>query len=241
MSLWGATVTTSLITAIPYTGTTIAYVVWGGYSVGNATLNRFFSIHFVLPFIILGIIFLHLVLLHIKGSTNTLGVTSERDKIFFHPYFTIKDLFCFFVALFVFTIVVGFYPNLLGHPDNYTMANSLVTPAHIVPEWYFLPFYAILRAIPNKVGGVVAMFLSILILIFLPFLDRSVVKGPHFKFVLQFFFIIFVLNFIFLGFLGGSPAEEPFIFFSRASSFFYFFYFIIIIPVFTTLELKNTA
>jgi len=236
MSLWGATVITSLITAIPLIGNTIAYVVWGGYSVGNATLNRFFSIHFILPFIIIGIVFLHLLLLHIKGSTNALGIVSNRDKISFHPYFTIKDLFSFFLASFGFFLIVCFYPNLLGHPDNYIMANSLVTPAHIVPEWYFLPFYAILRAIPDKVGGVLAMFFSIIILIFLPFLDKSPLKGPNFKFFLKFFFIIFVSNFIFLGFLGGSPAEEPFIFFSRVCSILYFFYFILIIPIFTRIE-----
>jgi ubiquinol-cytochrome c reductase cytochrome b subunit len=238
MSLWGATVITSLITAIPFIGNTLAFVVWGGYSVGNATLNRFFSIHFILPFLTIGIILLHLLLLHIKGSTNTLGVVSSRDKIMFNPYFTIKDLFSFFIMSFFFFLIVCFYPNILGHPDNYIMANSLVTPPHIVPEWYFLPFYAILRAIPNKVGGVIAMLFAILILLFLPILDRSTLKGPNFKFFLQFFFILFVLNFIFLGFLGGSPAEELFICFSRISSFFYFLYFIVIIPLFTQLELR---
>lgn len=238
MSLWGATVITNLITAIPFIGENIAYWIWGGFSVGNPTLNRFFSFHYVLPFIVTGIIFLHLTLLHLRGSTNPMGNSSVRDRIDFHPYFFIKDGLSLFLALALYSIIIFFYPNVLGHSDNYIMANSLVTPAHIVPEWYFLPFYAILRAIPNKIGGVIAMLAAILILFLLPFFDFSEIKSPKLRILINIFFVLFVFNFLFLGFLGGSPAEEPYIFLSRLSSFLYFAHFIFFVPLCAFIERK---
>lgn len=238
MSLWGATVITNLITVIPFIGENIAFWIWGGFSVGNPTLNRFFSFHYVLPFIIIGLVFLHLTLLHLRGSMNPIGVTSTKDKIDFHPYFFIKDTLSLFIALLLFSIIIFYYPNVLGHADNYIMANALVTPTHIVPEWYFLPFYAILRAIPNKIGGVIAMLASILILFTLPSKDKALIKSPRFRGITNFFFIIFVFNFLFLGFLGGSPAEEPYILLSRISSFLYFSHFLIVVPFTNRLEEK---
>jgi len=236
MSLWGATVITNLITAIPFIGEGIAYWIWGGFSVGNPTLNRFFSFHYILPFIVIGIVFLHLTLLHLRGSTNPLGNSSVKDRIAFYPYFFIKDAVSLFVAILLYSIIVFYYPNILGHSDNYIMANSLVTPAHIVPEWYFLPFYAILRAIPNKIGGVIAMLFSILILFSLPSSDKSIIKSPRLRSIFNFFFIIFIVNFLFLGFLGGSPAEEPYIFLSRVSSIVYFSHFFFFVRLITWME-----
>lgn len=238
MSLWGATVITNLITVIPFIGENIAFWIWGGYSVGNPTLNRFFSFHYVLPFIVIGIIFLHLTLLHLRGSMNPMGNTSIRDRIDFHPYFFIKDALSLFIALILFSIIIFYYPNILGHSDNYIMANPLVTPTHIVPEWYFLPFYAILRAIPNKIGGVIAMLAAILILFTLPTKDKAFIKSPNLRPISNIFFILFVFNFLFLGFLGGSPAEEPYIFLSRFSSILYFSHFILFIPLSIKLENK---
>lgn len=238
MSLWGATVITNLITAIPFIGENIAYWIWGGFSVGNPTLNRFFSFHYVLPFIVTGIIFLHLTLLHLRGSTNPMGNSSVKDRIDFHPYFFIKDGLSLFLAILFYSIIVFFYPNILGHSDNYILANSLVTPAHIVPEWYFLPFYAILRAIPNKIGGVIAMLAAILILFSLPSLDKSEIKSPRLRSIVNVFYILFIFNFFFLGFLGGSPAEEPYILLSRISTLFYFAHFIFFVPVSALIEKK---
>lgn len=233
-----ATVITSLITAIPFIGNDIAIWIWGGFSVGNPTLNRFFSFHYVLPFIVLGIILLHLLLLHIRGSTNPMGNSNVRDRIDFHPYFVIKDALSFFFILFIYFYIIFYYPNALGHPDNYIMANSLVTPAHIVPEWYLLPFYAILRAIPNKIGGVIAMLAAILVLFIVPFLDFSKFKSPRIRILHNFFFILLISVFLFLGFLGGSPAEEPYIFLSRFASILYFAHFLIFIPLVSYLENK---
>lgn len=172
MSLWGATVITNLATAIPLVGQKVAYWLWGGYSVDNATLTRFFTFHFLIPFLMVGLTLLHLSFLHIDGSTNPLGLDDAHDFIPFYPYFLIKDIFGFLVFLVVFSYLVFFEPNLLGHPDNYIRANPLVTPAHIVPEWYFLPFYAILRAVPSKLGGVAAMAAAVGILFLLPGLDK---------------------------------------------------------------------
>jgi ubiquinol-cytochrome c reductase cytochrome b/c1 subunit len=224
MSLWGATVITNLITAIPFIGESIAYWIWGGFSVGNPTLNRFFSFHYLLPFLVIGIIFLHLTLLHLKGSTNPLGTSGVTSKIYFHPYFTIKDAFSFFLALLFFSVLIFFYPNALGHPDNYIMANSLVTPPHIVPEWYFLPFYAILRAVPNKIGGVVAMIAAILIFLLLPFNDTTLIQSPRFSFIKKFLFGFFVLNFFLLGFFGGQPADKIFVILSAHCAVIHFAY-----------------
>jgi quinol-cytochrome oxidoreductase complex cytochrome b subunit len=234
-------------------GQKVAYWLWGGYSVDNATLTRFFTFHFLVPFLMVGLTFLHLALLHAEGSTNPIGLADIYDSLPFYPYFLVKDIFGFLVFLFGFSYLVFFEPNLLGHPDNYIRANPLVTPAHIVPEWYFLPFYAILRAIPSKLGGVVAMGAAVGILFLLPTLDKGefkllsfifrkykgdttghaqlspelvVYKGPKFRPLFKFLFSFWVANFLFLGFLGGKPVEFPYVCLSLPISFFYFFYFI---------------
>jgi len=236
MSFWGATVITSLVTAVPFAGQPIADWIWGGFAVGNATLIRFFSLHYLLPFIILAVICLHLVLLHTVVSTNPVQIPSE-SKIPFHPYYVIKDLFALSVAFLIFVILVHFYPNILGHADNFIPANPLVTPAHIVPEWYFTPFYAILRAFPDKLGGVIAMVAAILILLVLPLykLGEEDVTGPL-SFWHMVSFWLFVATFFILMFLGGKPATAPYVNLSQAATFHYFFYFIFQIPFFVWVE-----
>jgi ubiquinol-cytochrome c reductase cytochrome b/c1 subunit len=236
MSFWGATVITSLVTAVPFAGQTIADWIWGGFAVGNATLVRFFSLHYLLPFIILGVIALHLILLHTVVSTNPLQISSE-SKVPFHPYFVVKDLFATTVALLGFMILVHFYPNVLGHADNFIPANPLVTPAHIVPEWYFTPFYAILRAFPDKLGGVIAMVSAILILFILPLynLGKYDICGPL-SFFHKTLFWLFVATFFILMFLGGKPATAPYVNLSQVATFHYFAYFIFQIPFFAWFE-----
>jgi ubiquinol-cytochrome c reductase cytochrome b subunit len=230
MSFWGATVITNLFTAIPFFGELIAYWLWGGFSVGNATLVRFFSLHYCLPFILLGLILVHLILLHQEGSNNPITILYITDKIFFYPYFYIKDYFGFFIVVFSMLFIISYYPDLLGHPDNYIEANALVTPAHIVPEWYFLPFYAILRAVPSKLGGVVLMGLSIAILFILPFLSLHIrstfspARVLYNNFIFFFFFVV-----ILLGYLGGLPIEEPYTIVSQIFAVYYFSFFIILI------------
>ncbi len=232
MSFWGATVITNLFSAIPVVGKSIVTWLWGGYSVDNPTLNRFFSLHFLLPFLIVGTILLHLVALSTSGSNNPTGVEikTKKDSIPFHPYFTIKDMLGFVAFFLVFGYFLFFYPNSLGHPDNYIPANPMVTPAHIVPEWYFLPFYAILRAVPDKLGGVLMMFGAIALLFALPFLDRSKVKSGAYRPLFQKVFALFIINFFFLGWLGKAPAEGWYIWASRFSTFYYYAYFLIILP-----------
>ncbi len=232
MSFWGATVITNLFSALPVVGKSIVAWLWGGYSVDNPTLNRFFAIHFLLPFIIVGIVLLHLVALHTVGSNNPSGVEikSKKDIIPFHPYFTIKDMVGFVGFFLVFGYFLFFYPNSLGHPDNYIPANPMVTPAHIVPEWYFLPFYAILRAVPDKLGGVAMMFGAIALLFVLPWLDRSPVKSGAYRPLFKQVFWLFILNFLFLGYLGKSPAEGWYIWASRFATFYYYAYFLVILP-----------
>lgn len=232
MSFWGATVITNLFSAIPVVGESIVTWLWGGYSVDNPTLNRFFSLHFLLPFVIVGIVLLHLAALHKSGSNNPSGVEikTKKDIIPFHPYFTIKDLVGFVAFFLVFGYFLFFYPNALGHPDNYIPANPMVTPAHIVPEWYFLPFYAILRAVPDKLGGVIAMFGAIGLLFALPFLDKSPVKSGAFRPLFRKFFYVFIANFCFLGWLGQAPAEGWYIWASRISTLYYYAYFLVILP-----------
>jgi len=181
MSFWGATVITNMLSAIPWIGSDLVQLVWGGFSVDNATLNRFFSLHYLLPFIIAALIVVHFMGLHEHASNNPLGINSNVDKVPFHPYFTYKDLFGLFIFLIFFSIFIYFAPNILGHSDNYIPANPLVTPTHIVPEWYFLPFYAILRSIPNKLGGVIAMIGAILILLLLPYLHTSEIRSSSFR------------------------------------------------------------
>lgn len=233
MSFWGATVITNLFSAIPVVGESIVTFLWGGFSVDNPTLNRFFALHYLLPFIILGLVVIHVVALHTHGSNNPTGVevkNEKKDTIPFHPYYTVKDFFGFGVFFIVFAFFVFFAPNYLGHPDNYIPADPLVTPAHIVPEWYFLPFYAILRAIPDKLGGVIMMFGSLLILFALPWLDSSKVKSGAFRPLFKPFFWLFIFNFILLGYLGAKPAEGLYVTFSRISTFYYFAYFLLILP-----------
>lgn len=233
MSFWGATVISGLFTAIPEVGTTIHTWLLGGFSVGNATLNRFFAFHFLLPFLIVGVVILHLIALHHKGSNNPTGVEvkTEKDTIPFHPYYTYKDLFGFCVFFFVFFSFVFFAPNVLGHPDNYIPANPMVTPPHIVPEWYFLPFYAILRSVPDKLGGVLCMFGAIAILFLLPWLDGSKVKSSRYKPIYRVFTFILYLVFIALGYIGACPVEPPYVAIGQGLSLWYFFHFLVIVPV----------
>lgn len=230
MSYWGATVITNLFTAIPYIGKDIAHWIWGGFAISNATLNRFFVLHFLLPFLMVGVSLLHLLLLHQHGSTKKIGAEDSVEYTRFLPYFTNKDLFglCLFFLLFIF--LVFFEPNLLGHPDNYEKANPLKTPIHIVPEWYFLPFYAILRIIPTKVAGVACMGASIIILTVLPYIDNSDIKNsPIYNITFKVNFFFFILSFISLGYLGGQPIEMPFTFLAELSTTYYFSYFLILI------------
>jgi ubiquinol-cytochrome c reductase cytochrome b subunit len=238
MSYWGATVITNLFSAFPVVGESIVNFLWGGYSVDNPTLNRFFALHYLLPFILLGLVVLHVVALHTHGSNNPTGVEpkTEKDTIPFHPYYTVKDFFGFGVFFLLFAYFLFFAPNYLGHPDNYVPANPLVTPPHIVPEWYFLPFYAILRAIPDKLGGVLFMFGSLLILFVLPWLDTSKVKSGSFRPLFKIFFWLFALNFVFLGYLGGKPAEGAYVIMSRFATFYYFAYFLFVLPILGKIE-----
>ena len=238
MSFWGATVITNLFSAIPVVGESIVTWLWGGYSVDNPTLNRFFVLHFLMPFVIVGIVFLHLAALHQTGSNNPTGVPmkSKKDAISFHPYFTIKDLVGFVAFFLVFGYFLFFYPNSLGHPDNYIPANPMVTPAHIVPEWYFLPFYAVLRAVPEKLGGVLMMFGAIVLLFFLPYLDKSPVRSGAYRPLFKKFFYLFILNFIFLGWLGKAPAEGWYIIASRLSTLYYYAYFLVVLPLLPKFE-----
>jgi len=207
-------------------------LLWGGFSVDNPTLNRFFSLHYLLPFVIVGVVVLHIVALHRFGSNNPLGidVRGKQDSIPFHPYYTVKDAFGLGVFLTIFAAVVFFMPNAMGHPDNYIPANPLVTPAHIVPEWYFLPFYAILRAVPDKLLGVLAMFAAIGVLFILPWLDRSPVRSATFRPLFKIFFWIFAANCVLLTYLGGKPAEGTYVILSRLATVYYFFHFLILLP-----------
>lgn len=235
MSFWGATVITNFFSAIPYIGTDIAFFIWGGYSVNNATLNRFYSLHYLLPFIIAALALVHISILHIEGSSNPLGIESYNN-LPFYPYFWLKDFFALSVFIFVLIVLVFFYPNSLGHVSNYIPADPLVTPAHIVPEWYFLPFYAILRSIPNKLGGVICMFLAILVLFVIPFIDRPKNIATRFRYTYQFTFWFFIADIVILCWLGGQEAVEPYIFLGQVATFFYFFFFIVLIPFTTHLD-----
>ena len=234
MSFWGATVITNLFSAIPLVGEAITTWLWGGYSVDNPTLNRFFSLHYLLPFMLVGIVILHVWALHVVGQNNPAGVevkNVQRDTLAFTPYATAKDSFALVLFLIVFAWFIFYVPNYLGHADNYIEANPLVTPAYIVPEWYFLPFYAILRAIPSKLGGVVAMFGSIAVLAFLPWLDTSKVKSASFRPVYKVFFWVFVLVSIGLGYLGAMPAEGGYVIAARILTAYYFGFFLLIMPL----------
>lgn len=237
MSFWGATVITNLVSAIPLIGDDVVVWLWGGFSVDNPTLNRFFALHYLLPFVILAFVVLHVVSMHVAGSNNPDGVEpkSNTDTVNFHPFFTSKDTFVLFAFFLIFAGFTFFAPNFLGHPDNYVRANSLVTPAHIVPEWYFLPFYAILRAIdfnffwivPAKLGGVIAMFGSLVFLALMPWFDTSKVKSCKYRPIYKWCVIIFTINFIILGYVGGKPAEGWYLIIAKISTLTYFAFFFI--------------
>ena len=245
MSFWGATVITNLFSSIPFVGEWIVSWLWGGFAVDNPTLNRFFSLHYLLPFVIVGVVMLHIISMHIAKSNNPDGIeVRKEDTVTFHPYFTAKDSVGVGVFLLVFAYIVFYAPNYMGHPDNYIRANPLVTPAHIVPEWYFLPFYAILRAvtfdflwiIPAKLGGVLAMFGAIVLLAMLPWLDTSKVKSCRYRPVYKWFVILFVADVVLLGYVGAKPAEGLYLVLAQLGTFWYFFHFIIITPLVGWLE-----
>jgi len=238
MSFWGATVITNLFSAIPWIGDSIVVWLWGGFSVDNPTLSRFFALHYLMPFLIVGVVILHIIALHRFGSNNPLGidVSGKQDTIPFHPYYTSKDLFGAMVFLTIFASAIFFYPNFLGHPDNYIPANPLQTPAHIVPAWYFLPFYAILRAIPDKLGGVLMMFGAIAVLFVLPWLDRSPVRSGRFRPLFKLFFWVLLADCVLLGYLGGKPAEGIYVTLSRLATAYYFIHFLVILPLLSVVE-----
>nr|AIG53053.1 cytochrome b [Ctenotus inornatus] len=236
MSFWGATVITNLLSAIPYIGTNLVEWIWGGFSVDNATLTRFFTFHFLLPFAIMGASILHLLFLHETGSNNPTGLPSNTDKIPFHPYFSYKDLLGATLLLMVLLLLALFSPNLLGDPENFTPANPLVTPPHIKPEWYFLFAYAILRSIPNKLGGVLALLFSILILMLVPALHTSKQRGNAFRPFSQALFWALVSNIIILTWIGGQPIEDPFIIIGQIASTTYFIIFLILMPAVAKME-----
>jgi len=228
MSFWAATVITNLFSAIPLVGPSIVEWLWGGFSIGSPTLNRFFSLHFLLPFAIAAMVGVHLAFLHKNGSNNPLTVDSSNDSLPFYPYFAVKDVLGFQLFLFFFSLFIFFAPNVLGHPDNYVYADSLSTPLHIVPEWYFLPFYAILRSIPDKLGGVICMGLALVVLIVLPFIYFGKTKGAVFNPILKIAFWIFTSNVVFLGWLGQKVMEPPYQMLGAVATFIYFFYFLLI-------------
>jgi len=237
MSLWGATVITNLISAIPWIGQDIVEFIWGGFSVNNATLNRFFALHFVLPFVLAALALMHLIAVHeTAGASNPLGVPGYYDRVVFAPYFLFKDLITIFIFFFVLSLFVFFMPNVLGDSENYVMANPMQTPAAIVPEWYLLPFYAILRSIPNKLLGVIAMFMALLIILVLPISDLGATKGLQFRPLSKLAFYVFIANFVILQQLGAKHVESPFIEFGQISTMLYFAHFLVIVPVVSIIE-----
>ncbi|MGH6968263.1 MAG: cytochrome b [Stellaceae bacterium] len=233
MSFWGATVITNLFGAIPGIGHDIVTWLWGGFAVGNPTLNRFYALHYLLPFVILGVVGLHLMALHRHGSNNPLGIDCKgpQDSVPFHPYYTYKDMFGLSVFLIIFAVFVFYFPNALGDPQNYIPANPLQTPPEIVPEWYLLPFYAILRSIPNKLLGVCALFASILILFVVPWLDTSKVRSAYFRPIYKWVFWLLVIDVFALGSVGAHPPEGFWIYIGRIGTFYYFFHFVVLMPL----------
>ena len=238
MSFWGATVITNLFSAIPFFGEGIVIWLWGGYSVDDAFLNRAFILHWFFAFAIVGVVLFHIIALHITGSNNPSGVEpiDTRDTVSFHPYMTQKDFFAAVIFLCIFAAFLFFLPNALGHPDNYIRANPMVTPAHIVPEWYLLPFYAILRSVPDKLGGVILMFSAIFILFVLPWLDTSKVRSAVFRPIYRQFFWILVIDVLMLGYVGAMPAEGIYLVLARVGTIYYFLHFIVVMPVVGYLE-----
>ncbi len=238
MSYWGATVITNLFSVIPIVGDTVVTFLWGGYSVGNPTLNRFFSLHYLLPFMIFGVVLLHVWALHVPGNNNPAGidVKTKKDTVPFHPYMTVKDTFSATLFILVLCWFVFYMPNYLGHADNYVPADPSITPSHIVPEWYFLPFYAILRAIPNALLGVIAMFAAIAVLAFLPWLDTSKVRSGSYRPVFKLFFWLFVIVNLGLGYLGAMPAEGAYVVWARILTILYFAHFFVFLPLLGLLE-----
>jgi ubiquinol-cytochrome c reductase cytochrome b subunit len=237
MSLWGATVITNLMSAIPWIGQDIVEFLWGGFSVNNATLNRFFALHFVLPFVLAAAALMHLIALHdSSGSGNPLGISGNYDRLPFAPYFLFKDLITIFIFIIILSVFVFFMPNVLGDSENYVMANPMQTPPAIVPEWYLLPFYAILRSIPNKLLGVIAMIAAILALLTMPYTDLSKLRGMQFRPLSKIAFYIFIANFLILMQLGAKHVESPFIEFGQISTVIYFSHFLFIVPFITLLE-----
>ena len=237
MSLWGATVITNLMSAIPWVGQDIVEFIWGGFSVNNATLNRFFSLHYLLPFVLAALALMHLIALHdTVGSGNPLGVSGNYDRLPFAPYYIFKDLITIFIFILVLSIFVFYMPNLLGDSENYIVANPMQTPSAIVPEWYLLPFYAILRSIPNKLLGVIAMFSAIFILLIMPLTDMSRSRGIQFRPLSKIAFFVFLANFIILLLLGAKHVESPFIELGQISTILYFLYFLVLVPIISLLE-----
>jgi ubiquinol-cytochrome c reductase cytochrome b/c1 subunit len=238
MSFWGATVITNLFSALPIVGKYIVALLWGGFSVDNPTLNRFFALHYLLPFVLFAVVFLHVWALHISGSNNPLGIEpkSDKDTLPFHPYYTMKDGFGVVVFLVIYAVFVFYAPNFMGHADNYIKGDPLVTPPHIVPEWYFLPFYAILRSIPDKLMGVLAMGGSIIILFFLPWLDTSKVRSLRFRPIMRWWFWILVIDVIILGYVGANPPEGFWIVLGQIATAYYFLHFLVITPLTGKLE-----
>ena len=234
MSFWAATVITNLFSAIPLVGESITSWLWGGYAVGSPTLTRFYSLHYLIPFLIFGLVILHIWALHIPGNNNPVGIDIKKpskETVPFHPYIIIKDFYALLIFLIIFSGFVFFVPNVLGHPDNYIEANPMVTPSHIVPEWYLLPFYAILRSVPDKLGGVVVMFAAVFILMFLPWLDTSKVRSAVFRPLYKVFFWILVIDVIVLGYIGANPPEGMYLIIGRIATIYYFVHFILIMPL----------
>lgn len=238
MSFWAATVITNLVSAVPYIGDDLVKWIWGGFSVSNATLNRFFSLHYLLPFVLTALAIVHILALHEDGSNNPIGVRSDIDKIPFHSYYVFKDLYGAIVLGMITLVIVFLFPYVLGDPENFQPANPLVTPEHIKPEWYFLFAYGILRSIPNKLGGVVALVSSILILFLLPYLHQSKFKGLTFRPLSKILFWFFIADFLLLTWIGGQPVEEPYILVGQMASICYFAYFLLLIPLVGYLENK---
>jgi ubiquinol-cytochrome c reductase cytochrome b subunit len=236
MSLWGATVITNLFSAIPVFGQDLVQLMWGGFSVSNATLSRFFALHFLLPFLLAALVVAHLIALHTHGSNNPNGITGNPDRLPMHPYFMFKDTVTIFAFILTLTIIVCWYPNVLGHSDNYIPANPMQTPPSIVPEWYLLPFYAILRSIPNKLLGVLAMFGSLLILLILPLVDLSRIRSSQFRPLMKVANWIFFVNFLVLMWIGSQHPEQPFVTIGQISTTLYFAHFIVIVPLLGIIE-----